>query len=55
MANYISEITLPNASSYQIKDKSVDKIFYGSCTTEASVAQKDVIVSNADFTNDNLV
>ena len=55
MANYISEITLPDDNSYQLKDKTVDKIYYGTCSTAAGTAQKEVVVANADFTNDNLI
>ena len=45
--NYISKITLPNTSSYQIKDNNVYR--YCVCETAADVATKEVTLDNFEL------
>jgi len=44
---YISQITLPNGNTYSIKDSRINN--YGTCSTLAETALKEVTVDNDFF------
>lgn len=53
MADYISQITLPDESTYELKDANAargnGRIFYGTCATAAGTVPKEVICNQYDI------
>lgn len=47
--NYISEIALPDGYTYKLRDLRTAQIYYGTCTTIPTTAQKEVTIDNVDF------
>lgn len=45
--SYISKITLPNNSAYDLKDKLAN--IWAICSTDGDVAQKEITISNFDL------